>query len=382
MKDTRILIVGAGIAGLTTAALLRQRGFQPVIIEREEKSSFNTTGYMLGLLPLGGRVLNELELVSNYFDHSVEMNSYEIHQKDGTLIKKFPLDFINRQYGSYRGISRTELIDLLLEKVDVAQLRYGITIEQLDLGENSVGVHFSNGQTEVFDLVIVADGLHSSTRKLFLNDSEYRYYDTGWGGWVAWMDESMGNVYKEFWGASSFMGLYPVKDRVGIFIGGPNESLKQKGRTDFIDDVRSHIAPGYDWLHRALNALEEDDEPYYWEFHDCETEVWTRGNIVLLGDAAAGFLPTAGVGASMAMDAASTLVDELSRTDKEHLAYGLKLYVNRQRQRTERAQKDSRKLAKMMFVRADLLAGLRDYAVRFYSIKSLASGLSNIMEGA
>ena len=57
MKDLNILIVGAGVAGLTCAALLKQRGVIPLIVEKETEECFNTTGYMLGLLPLGGRVI-------------------------------------------------------------------------------------------------------------------------------------------------------------------------------------------------------------------------------------------------------------------------------------------------------------------------------------
>ncbi len=83
----------------------------------------------------------------------------------------------------------------------------------------------------------------------------------------------------------------------------------------------------------------------------------------------------------MAMDSASALVDELSRTDKEHIEYGLDLYIKRQKNRVEKAQQDSRKLGKLMFVKSGFLAGIRDYAIRFYSIKQLAKNVSKTIEG-
>lgn len=83
----------------------------------------------------------------------------------------------------------------------------------------------------------------------------------------------------------------------------------------------------------------------------------------------------------MAMDSASALVDELSRTDNEHLEYGLKLYIKRQKERVEKAQKDSRNLGKMMFIESNLLAGIRNFGLRFYTISDLAKNISTTMEG-
>lgn len=67
----RILIVGAGVAGLTLAALLRQRREAPVIIEHEP--ALASTGYMLGLYPIGARVLHGLGLYESYLSKSVTM---------------------------------------------------------------------------------------------------------------------------------------------------------------------------------------------------------------------------------------------------------------------------------------------------------------------
>lgn len=192
---------------------------------------------------------------------------------------------------------------------------------------------------------------------------------------------SLDFINKEYWGASSFMGLYPVKDKIGIILGGPNEVAKKHGLQNFAHKIKEEIRPEFEVLHDSLDVLASIENPYYWEMHDCRTQEWQKGNVILLGDAACGFLPTAGVGASMAMDAAAALADELSRTDKKHLEYGLQLYIKRQKDRVEKAQKDSRKLAKLMFVKSNLIAGIRDYAIRFYSIQQLVKNISKTLEG-
>ncbi len=381
MQKLNILIVGAGVAGLTCAGLLKKQGAEIKVIECESHESFNSSGYMLGLLPLGGRVLTQLDLHDEYINRSVEMKQYEIHKENGELIKSYSLDFINKGYGTYRGIERKELINILLGKIPEESIRYSTTLSRSEQKDNMVEVTLSDGSRENYDLVIIADGLHSQTRKLILDNSEYSYYDTNWGGWVAWLEKNELNSYKEYWGSGSFTGLYPVKDRVGVFLGGPDKQIKEMGLQQFIKEIKHEIHPDYTILHDALDKLLEAKDPYYWEFHDCKTERWNKRNVILLGDAACGFLPTAGVGASMAMDSAAALVDELSRTDRDHIEYGLSLYIHRQKERVEKAQKDSRDLAKIMFVKSKIVAGIRDYAIRFYSLKQLAANISKTMEG-
>ena len=381
MNDLNILIVGAGIAGLTAAGLLKKQGIQYKIIERDTLEKYNKTGYMMGLLPMGVRVLTELNLRESYFQKSVKMSHYEIHKENGDLNKAFDMDFISDDYGPYCGLGREELIDVLLEPIGKENISFNTTVKQLEQADNKVNVMFSNDEKESFHIVIITDGIHSSTRKLLWTEDEYKYYDTHWGGWVAWLENQSSDTYKEYWGAGSFMGMYPVKNRIGFFIGGPNDEIEKLGLQAFANQMKAEIKPEYKILHDAIDALKNTENPFYWEFSDVRTKEWHKGNVVLLGDAAAAFLPTAGVGASMAMDSAAALVDELSRTDAEHIEYGLKLYTKRQQKRVETNQNDSRQLGKMMFVKSHLISAIRDYSIRYYSVKQLAKNITKTIEG-
>lgn len=274
MQDLNILIVGGGVAGLTFAGLLEQQGAHYQVIEKEDVRTFNSSGYMLGLLPLGGRVLNELNLRNEYFEQSIQMENYEIHKEDGTLNKEYSLGFINEKYGSYRGIERKKLIEILLKSLNGDQVEYGTTLKSIQQDGSKVKVIFSNGQKASYDLVILADGMHSKSRKLLWEEDEYEFGDTGWGGWVGWINDAQMDSYKEYWGASSFIGLYPVKDRIGIFLGGPNEKIESLGLQDFIREISRDIKPEFDLLHDALHNLSRIESPYYWEFHDCRTNEW------------------------------------------------------------------------------------------------------------
>ena len=97
--------------------------------------------------------------------------------------------------------------------------------------------------------------------------------------------------------------------------------------------------------------------------------------MALVGDAAAAFLPTAGIGASMALESAAVLADELSCTDAAHLGNALDLYVKRRRIRVVSAQNQSRWLARVVFIRSRALAFLRDRLIRLVSMEQMLGPL-------
>lgn len=377
-RGTRILIVGAGIAGLTLAGLLKKQGFQPVVIERLPKEKFNATGYMIGLMPLGGRVLNMLGLHQEYLAESLAITGYGMHGMNGRQLNHFGMEAISK-YGDYQGISRPKLIELLLRRCD--EPRYGLTATAITPRGDVSNVTFSDGNQEEFDLVVIADGIHSATRDLVFDESNRAYRQTGWGGW-AWFDTlpaELGTNYREYWGPNFFMGLYPVEgDRVGVFLGGTMKDIKKAGHRAVAEKAEK-IKTDLD-LKAMMRPLEDNADLFFWDFHDCRTKEWVKGSVVLLGDAADGFLPTAGIGASMAMDSASILADEITRSDPEHLNYALKLYENRQKDRVIKAQSTSRTLGNLMFVKNPVLSWLRNQSLRFVTIDSFLKSIRELIE--
>ncbi|WP_322865841.1 NAD(P)/FAD-dependent oxidoreductase [Aquicoccus sp. G2-2] len=374
----RVLIAGAGIAGATLGALLRRRGEPAAIIERHGPEGDN--GYMLGLLPLGGRVLNGLGLKDAYIAASQPMQDYVLHNRKGRVIQRFPLHDIIDRFGLYRGIERGAVLRLL--RANAGDIRYGASIQAIAQEDTQTRVTFDDGSEAAFDLVVLADGVHSHSRGLILTDAEVTPHETGWGGFVVWTDtaKAEAQTYRELWASGWGMGLYPVKARSGMFLAGRAAEISAMDPFAYADRLleRPLPAPFAD----ALRTIDRSAKAVYWPMSDIRSNVWARGRVVLLGDAAAGFLPTAGVGASMAMDSAAALADELARADRDHMAFALSLYEKRQRHRVELAQKNSRQLAKYMFVNTPAMTALRDQFMRFYSVDRMIADISKVMEGA
>ena len=365
--ECRVLIVGAGVAGATLAALLRGRGHHPVLVERSRPAA--AAGYMLGLLPLVDPVIRALGIEEDYVNASVGMHEYRMRGSGGTVLKDYSLDSAIGRYGHYRGIERSRLLELLSGRE--APVTFGTTVDAFDQVDTGVRIRFASRAADAeFDAVVAADGLDSGIRRLIWDVAEVQGIDTGWGGWVSWVppDADPGR-YEELWGKGSFVGTYPVKGRMGVFVGGPNAATGV-GRGAFVDRVRSTLSMPGGRVEAALAAVAGDPHPYYWRFADVRAARWCAGRVALLGDAAAGFLPTAGVGAAMAMESASVLADRLSTATPGSIPAALSDYEQTQRPRVEAAQDNSRSLARLMFRENAIVVRSRDLLARFFSVES------------
>lgn len=375
-REMRVLIVGAGVAGMTLAALMEHRPVQVTVVERSP--SFDHAGYMLGLWPLGYRVLHGLALYERFAAETIPGSDYEVRDGDGELVKRWSMAPIADRFGPNLSCTRPQLIKLLRERVDDADLRLGTGLEDLEEREDEVEAVFDDGSRGTFDLVVGADGLHSRVRSLLFGDQPF--FHTGWGGWVWWVGLASipEGTFVEHWGAGRFVGAYPTRDGGGVFAGAPlGEGFEEPGpgRRERVLERLSGMGEMVDgWL----DEMPDDDaEMFFWRLEDVRSAEWTRGRVVLLGDSAAAFLPTAGIGASMAMESAAVLADELSRTDARSVERALDLFVKRRRERVERIQDDSRRLARAMFVKSGTIAHIRDLATRFYSLERLAGSIAH-----
>jgi 2-polyprenyl-6-methoxyphenol hydroxylase-like FAD-dependent oxidoreductase len=307
------------------------------------------------------------------------MGTYAMFDTAGKLLQEMSFaEVLGRINGQMRALERTDLLSILVAGGAGTDVRMGTTATVVDQGDDTVSVRIGDGPVEHFDLVVAADGIHSATRAALTGDPDAGIKDWGYTAFTWWVPDTtgLGDSIHEYWGPAGLFGMYPLATRVNAIAGMPTpEGLDTMEPADMASAVTSHFGGYPTPVTTALEGIggDTDNRVYPWPMVDQRADQWIHGRVALLGDAACGFLPTAGVGASNAMKSAAVLADELGRSDAATVPQALGLWEQRVRKRVEANQDNSRTLAKMMFVKGHTTAKIRDLLLRHYPVEKVAA---------
>lgn len=332
----RILIVGGGIAGLTLAALLRQRGMDPLIIEK--RTSGQQDGYVIGLRPQGNRVLKGLGLYGRLEESSTPLEAFAIADHRGREARSYDMSQNAVEFGPVLMVQRGTLMALLQSAVPADRMRVGVSLDRLEQSEDRVDVGFSDGTSGEFDLVIGCDGVHSQVRKLVFGDRGLR--STGWTGWGWWAEPGMIREPRmvEYWELGKrFCAIYPAQHVLCAVAGMPTAELGSAEGDASLERMREYLGDMTGLVPQALESIADNHGVFSGEFFSVRIDEWHRGRVALVGDAATAFFPFGGLGlgGSLAIQSAAVLADELTRTDRRFVSQALGYYEARRRPHME-----------------------------------------------
>ncbi len=302
MTALRVLIVGAGIAGLALARALLQRGITAEVVERV--SEWEASGAGLYLPGNAVRALRELGIGSAVAQRANPIKRQRLLDHRGRLLADIDVDMLWDGVGGCIAIHRAALHEALLEGTADVHIRLGVSVTGLEDGE-APRVSFSDGSTGTYDLVVGADGVHSTIRSLALGGAPAT--NVGQASWRFIADDVAGITDwtvllgrgRAFLTVSLGGGV--VYCYADVSTSDPAGSASEDWRARFADFAEP--VPGL--LDRAADA-------YFAPIEEVAPPAWTAGRVVLVGDAAHASSPNMAQGAAMAVEDALVLAEMLT----------------------------------------------------------------------
>jgi 2-polyprenyl-6-methoxyphenol hydroxylase-like FAD-dependent oxidoreductase len=314
----RIAINGAGIAGPTLAYWLSLSGEQPTLIEKAPRP--RTGGYLIDFWGVGYEVAERMGLAPALHDIGYPVQEVRLVDDRGRRVSGFPVDAFRRALnGSFVSLPRGDLAATLVRAVERrVEMVFGDSIAAIEEHDRGVRVAFTRGATREFDLVIGADGLHSAVRGLAFGPE--RQFEHALGYHVAAFEVAGYRprdelVYMSHTRPGLQLARFALRDDrtlvLGIFaddrMNGPEPRELEERKT-----LLRHVFGDAGWeAPRILQAMDGVDEIYLDRVSQIRMDHWSRGRVMLIGDAAACVSLLAGEGTGLAMTEAYVLAGEL-----------------------------------------------------------------------
>jgi len=363
----RVLIVGAGIGGLSTAIALRRRGIEAAIFERT--TELREIGAGIAIAANAMKVLDSLGLADAVQHIGAEPQFYEIRSWRGKVLSRVSISELSEKVGAASvAAHRADLQTALLEGLAEAggEVHLGAECIGFDQTEGYVRASFAGGREERGDLLIGADGLNSTVRKRLLGDGPPRY-----AGYIAWRavvtpERGLGPQWGiESWGRGTRFLSAPI-GRGRVYWAAAENVLRgvdhepARGRKDALLRVFR------DWHEPIEELIRATDECaiLHTAIYDRDPlgERWGEGRISLLGDAAHPMTPDLGQGACQAIEDAAVLATYLSQESDPALA--LRHYEAHRARRVATIVQRSRRLGRVAQLKDPLLCQLRDVLLK------------------
>ena len=341
----KVVIVGAGIGGLTAALAALRRGLDVEVYE--QAPALKEVGAGLQLSANGTRVFYELGVGERLKALSCEVSGKEIRLwNTGETWKAFDLGKVSvERYGyPYFTVYRPDLLDVLADAVGRERIHLGAKCTGCSQTGRQVTARFEN-QTVEADVLVGADGVHSQIRQTLFGHDQPQF--TGivvWRGIVPMekLPPHMVRMVGSNWvGPGAHVVHYPLRaGKVMNFVGALErddrriESWSARGTTE-------ELSADFKGWHDDVRALIRNIPlPHKWALMTRPPmERWTVGRVTLLGDACHSMVPFLAQGAVMAIEDGFVLARALASSGS--VADRLMRYEEARRERTRKAVEGS-----------------------------------------
>ncbi|MDP9081682.1 MAG: FAD-dependent monooxygenase [Bacteroidota bacterium] len=320
LKNKKVLISGASIAGLSAAWWMNSLGYQVTVVELAGEP--RTAG---AAIDLRGDAIDAVKRMG-IFERlkanrlNVEMVAFK-NADDSTAGSMLPNSEGAEPPDDEIEIERDKFISILFDdlKNDV-EFIFNNSITALNETEDDIKVTFKSGPQRAVHLVLGCDGAHSGTRRIWFGDeSEYAHFMQAYFSIT---------IVNKLLVKQKTMHMYNVPDK-GIMLNAYNNKTdiifcfnsEKEIPYDYRDEEQQRkiildAFAGESWrTEELLEEVRQSKNLYFDKFCQIKMPSWTKGRVALVGDAAYCASPAAGMGGSLSIIGAAALADALQKHD-------------------------------------------------------------------
>jgi salicylate hydroxylase len=313
-REVSVAVIGAGIGGTAAALNLLRAGFDVHVYEQAR--TLREVGAGIQISPNAARVIHYLGLADELAKIGVwPLAFHQRRWEDGrTLLKSVLGDAVREAFGfPYYQVHRGDLLTMLTTALPQGRVHPGHKLIAFADNGDRVTMQFENGVETSADIMIGADGIHSTVRRALFGEEQPRY-----SGGIAYRGlipaERVRHLDIE---VATQIWMGPHRHVVVYFVGGKRylnfvanadreastlESWVQQGNPD---DLRATYAG---WDAKLLAILDTVTETFIWGIYErVPLPRWSRGRVTLLGDACHAMQPHMAQGAAQALEDGATL---------------------------------------------------------------------------
>ncbi len=317
---SKVLIVGGGIGGLSSAIALTARGIEVEIVEQNPKWDV----YGVGIIQPGNamRALHHLGLLDEALAAGFAMDGDRFFLADGTQLadNEFPR-VVGPEFPGLNGITRPRLHEILTTAVkrSGAKVTLGHRPASIEQDVDGADVELTDGSCGRYDLVIGADGVFSQVRSLVFGDAPKPRY-TGQAVWRYNLPRpSEVDKLSMYAGPDGKAGMVPLAPELMylLFIETPGgETPPQFDPQTLAPQLRDRLDGFGGMIAEVRSGIVDSDKVVYRPIETVWVEPpWQRGRVALIGDAAHATGPHVGQGAAMALEDSIVLAQEVAASD-------------------------------------------------------------------
>ncbi len=340
----KIIIVGAGIAGLTLANFLKKNNFNNFrVYERFEKKLSRPTG--IQLTPNAVRILDFLDsrfFLNNNFNRINYLNINAVNSKNFNDKSDLRINLQNivSDKMPYLTCDRNILMKFLEKNLSSKEIFYNRQVVQTIKDHNIIRVKFNDGSEDYCDLLVSADGMFSNSRldnNIITNTNFYAYRGVLKNFYSKYSLEN--DVIRLWLSGNKHLVTYYISNQNDLsFTGISKSTQKTKLINDHVnysipfpaDEFRSLFSSENKILREMLDTIHE---VYRWPIFSLKKRVFYRDNQIFIGDSSHGTVPFQAQGAALAIEDSYVLYEQIIKNITNNLGV---FYFNKRNKRVRR----------------------------------------------